>query len=898
MKLTLALVAALPALAGAAFGAELKSPDGRFQVTVAVRDGAPAYRVSWKGEALITDSRLGLELDKAPFGPLAVVGQKSTRHDETWAPAYGERSRVRDHYNQLTLDLRETAAPRRRLQLTFRAYDQGVALCYTLPKQPGLETVTIARERSEFRLPADWTAWATYSAQGAYAATPISKVRPGCERPLLIQAAPERFLAIAEAKLVDYSRMKLAPLAGDPHALVSDLGGPVTGPLPLTTPWRVVMAAGTPGRLLEQNDLLLNLNDPCAIADTSWIRPGKVIRDVTLSTAGAKECMDFCARNGLQYVLFDAGWYGPENSDTSDATGVRPGLRLDLQEVIRYGRERGVGVILYVNHKAAERQLDQILPLYHQWGVKGIKLGFVNVGSQQWTSWVAMAVRKAAENQLMVDVHDEYRPTGYARTYPNLMTVEGIAGDEVKDRSNAQTLTILFSRFLAGPADNTICYTNERVERLASHAYQLAKAVCLYSPLQHLFWYDRPAGLAGLPELEFFAHCPAAWDDTKVLQGEVGECAVMARRSGAQWFVGAMNAGRPRTFTVPLSFLAPGKKYVAHLYEDDPTVPTATHVRVTTQSVDAATVLHLAVSAQGGAAVWIAPVVPLKDVLQGPPPSEERVYKRAGKEPLKLYLFRPAGWKKSDRRTAAVWIHGGGWSAGSADAFFPHARYYALRGAVGVSIAYRLAKAGGPTVAECLTDCKSAIRYLRAHAAELGIDPQRIAVLGDSAGGHLAAALGTVEGFDDPADNRRVSAVPNAMVLYNPITDMTEGNWVRSVAPGKAPDAPILALARRLSPVFSVRPGQPPALLMHGLADQVVTPEQSRRFAAAMQAAGNRCDLALLDGARHAFVVTGYTAPAATVVNAIRTGDAFLASLGLLEGAPTLSEGVEEPRGR
>ena len=288
--------------------------------------------------------------------------------------------------------------------------------------------------------------------------------------------------------------------------------------------------------------------------------------------------------------------------------------------MIRYADERGIGIILYVNRRALERQLDEILPLYRQWGVKGVKYGFVHVGSQPWTAWLHEAVRKAAEHQLMVDIHDEYRPTGYSRTYPNLMTQEGIAGDETSP-TNELTLTILFTRMLAGAADNTICYYDQRVDRNASHAYQLAKAVCLYSPWQFLYWYDRPPpappdkGGAGNarsvigdePELEFFDRVPTVWDDTRVLHGQIGQYAVIARRRGAEWFLGGMNSGQARTLDVPLSFLRPGRRYVAHVYSDDPAVPTRTHVKIERLPVDASSVLKFTMSAQGGQAVRLTP---------------------------------------------------------------------------------------------------------------------------------------------------------------------------------------------------------------------------------------------------------------------------------------------------
>jgi len=616
---------------GVAGAVEVKSPNGQVCLSFEVKDfegakACPVYSVSYKGEIVVAESRLGLELDDGRLGDGMEPTVLSTgRHDTEWKPVYGERSTIRDCYNEVEVQLKETEAPHRVLNLTFRAYDEGAAFCYTIAKQPGLDRVAIAKEATEFRFRADHTAWAVYSAQGKYAKVVLGQVKRGCERPLTIQVADDVYLAVAEAGLVDYARMKLAPLPDRAHCLVSDLSGPVEAELPLTTPWRVIMVADSPGALLENNDIMLNLNAPCAIGDTSWIKPGKVIREVTLTTTGGKACVDFAVEHNLQYVEYDAGWYGPEYSDESDATTVtldpkRSKGPLDLPEVIRYAAERGIGIIVYVNRRALEKQLDEILPLFRRWGIKGVKYGFVNVGSQKWTSWLHEAIRKAADHQLMVDVHDEYRPTGYSRTYPNFMTQEGIAGDETSP-VNSLTLNILFTRMLAGAADNTICYYNERVARNASHAYQLAKAVCFYSPWQFLYWYDRPqaspkktggaggseTGIGIEPEIEFFDHCPTVWDDTKVIHGSIGEYAVIARRRGRDWFVGYMNSGQPRSFDVPLDFLAPGKKYIAHIYSDDPAISTRTHVRIDRSAVDCDTVLKVTASAQGGQAVRIVP---------------------------------------------------------------------------------------------------------------------------------------------------------------------------------------------------------------------------------------------------------------------------------------------------
>jgi len=526
----------------------------------------------------------------------------------------------------MVVDLAGTDLPTSNLQLTFRAYNQGVAFRYTIPRRPSLTQVVITTEKSEFGFAADHLAWAVYSAQGNYSAVPLSEIQSGCERPLTIRTSDDVFVAVAEARLVDYARMKLGPRTEPPLGLVSELSGPVLATLPLTTPWRVIMIADSPGELLENNDMLLNLNDPCAIDDTSWIKPGKVLREVTLTTIGGKACVDFAAEHSLQYVEFDAGWYGPENTEDSDARTVNVDPRrspgpLDLPEVISYAGERAIGILLYVNRRALERQLDEILPLYRQWGIKGVKYGFVNVGSQHWTTWLHEAVRKAAAHRLMVDVHDEYRPTGYSRTYPNLMTQEGIGGDETSP-SNAQTLTILFTRMLAGAGDNTICYYDPRVVLNASHAYQLAKSVCLYSPWQFVYWYDRPSsspqkkgGAGGSenrigdePELEFFDHVPTVWDDTKVIHGQIGRYAVIARRSGDRWFVGCMNSGESRALQLPLDFLKEGRQYMAHIYRDDENIPTRTRVRIERVPVTRESVLEAIMSAQGGQAMRIEPV--------------------------------------------------------------------------------------------------------------------------------------------------------------------------------------------------------------------------------------------------------------------------------------------------
>jgi alpha-glucosidase len=431
---------------------------------------------------------------------------------------------------------------------------------------------------------------------------------------------------LTEAEAVNYVRTRFVLDAGKPNTVTGAMYGDVDDIAPCHTPWRVIMAADKPGQLIENNDLLLNLNPPCEIENTWWIRPGKVMREVTLTTEGGKALVDFAVRRNLQYIHFDAGWYGPEGSKTSDATTVtvdpargKPGT-LNLKEVIEYARKRNVGVILYVNQRALYRQLDEILPLYANWGVAGIKFGFVQVGSQFWTAWMHEAVKKCAAYGLMVDIHDEYRPTGFSRTYPNLMTQEGIYGNE--EFPDATTnVTLPFTRFTQGAADYTICYYRRKWDgstrpdtahgpvsaRLlkTTSAHQLAMAVVYYSPLQYMYWYDKPSESQDEPELEFFDRVPTVWDDTKVLHGEPGRYITVARRSGNDWFVGTMTGNDGRKLNIPLDFLTEGKKYTAHIYCDDPKSKIRTKVGIKTLTVTGKSVLEAVMSPSGGQAIWI-----------------------------------------------------------------------------------------------------------------------------------------------------------------------------------------------------------------------------------------------------------------------------------------------------
>ncbi len=601
----------------------VESPDGSYEFTCFLDEEAEQifYSLDFQGKEAIQASRLGFVFADESEGPRNIKIRDVIREnmESSWKPVYGEKNEYPDVYARAVLNIEDGG---RKYRLVIRAYEEGVAFRFEFPGA-GME---ILEEKTEFALPKGTILWASERAQSEIFKISAAAVGKPIERPVLALLPDARFVAIGEAGLVNFARMKFAGSADAPGTLKAMLDSKVPVERAMHTPWRFIMAAEKPGQILENNYLLLNLNEPNRIKDPSWIKPGKVIREVTLTTRGGKACVDFAARHNLQFVEFDAGWYGHEYQDSSDATTVTvdPGRSkgpLDLHEVISYADSKGIGVILYVNRRALEKQLDEILPLYRSWGIKGVKYGFVNVGSQEWTSWLHDAVRKAADHQLMVDIHDEYRPTGFSRTYPNLMTQEGIRGDE-ESPDNAMVLKTIFTRMIAGAGDQTNCYFAPRVdEKMGSHASQLAKLVCVYSPWQFVYWYDRPLGsdiretgaggsrnrIIEVPELEFIDAVPTVWDDTRVIEGYPGKFAVIARRSGQRWFIGALNGSAERDFDIPLNFLSPGLDFQASLYYDDPEAGTLTGVSMEKQGVCSTGSIQRKIKAGNGLAVIIDP---------------------------------------------------------------------------------------------------------------------------------------------------------------------------------------------------------------------------------------------------------------------------------------------------
>lgn len=614
---------------------KVNSPDGKYEFTFYQKEysgGAKQmfYTVSYNGKSIIEESELGVLIKNQLFESalaipndtaqiwgenLVMIAKKASSVNEIWKPVYGERSTVRDNYNQLILNFQKgeegsqsmgNGYDKRRyyyMDFVVRAYNEGIAFRYHFPEATNGLFLHITGEQTQFTLPEGTMAYYERWAQGPYSLFPLKDWTDESERPLTMKLKDGLTIALLEAEMVDYARMKFRLSDKKANTLQASLYGSVDIITPYNTPWRVIMAAEKPVDLIANNDIILNLNPANKIEDVSWIKPGKVIRS-GLSQKEAMACVDFAAERNLQYVHLDAGWYGPEMSMKSDATKVRTDKDINFPELTSYAASKGIGIFVYVNQRALFQQLDQILPLYKKWGIKGIKFGFVQIGNQNWSTWLHNAIKKCAEYGILVDIHDEYRPTGFSRTYPNLLTQEGIRGNE--EFPDATHNTILpFTRFLAGAADYTICYYDKRLKN--THAHQLAMAAVYYSPLQFMYWYDNPTKYEGEPEIEFFDKIPTVWDDTKPLDGAPGEFVTIARRSNENWFLGTLGNNNSRKVTTPLDFLKAGEKYVANIYTDDEKMQTKTQVRVTRVIVDSNTKLQFLLKPRGGCAAYIAP---------------------------------------------------------------------------------------------------------------------------------------------------------------------------------------------------------------------------------------------------------------------------------------------------
>ncbi len=644
------VVAAEPASAPST--AELLSPDGHIAVTVST-SGALSYRVTVDGVPVLNDSRLGLRLRDGELGrDVTLVKADRAETDTTWINPLGKRRQVRDHHRELALTLRERAGGRE-FQVIFRAFDDGIGFRYALPAGTGAKDFVVEEELTEFAFTADNLCYAgdhthipsdEYDTRGGFAGSQeweflkqrLSDLSPDTVTGLpLLTHTPAAWVAVTEADLFDWAGMWLArkPLSAGTTAVTLrarlaprlDGQGLVKAVLPHASPWRVLMVGREPSRLIE-SDLVLNLSTPCQIADPSWVKPGMMAWDSWWSgvgkkdTATMKQFIQLAGDMGWPYQLVDGGWYVGTHTNVPrpDADITKTAPAIDMPELLRFAAENKVRlwVWLYWTDAAKGDAYKAAFALYEKWGLAGVKIDFMDRDDQEMVNWYEAVTRAAAEHHLMVNFHGAYKPTGMIRTWPNQITREGILGNEYNKWSRRVTaehrVTLPFTRFLAGPGDYTPggflnrspAQFQTRVNPTqvqGTRAGQLGLFVCYDSPVMCVS--DHPDHLRGQPGLDFLQVVPTVWDETRVLSGTVGEHLVMARRSGNDWFVGALNNDYTRVCSTKLDFLGEGKWKMRWWHDARDSDNNPEHIEIEERTVTAGETLNLRLSPGGGAVV-------------------------------------------------------------------------------------------------------------------------------------------------------------------------------------------------------------------------------------------------------------------------------------------------------
>ena len=647
---------------------KVTSPNG--QITLMLFDAAAVkdsgeqlnaadlrYAVEFHGRRLMETARLGLDLVGQPaLGPgMHLTSTQPESVDETYTIPVGKTSSVRDHYNGVRADFEDASG--RKLTVEARAFDDGVAFRYLVPDQPSLKQVRIANELTEFAYAKDAAAYPLIldgyqsSWEDEYQQRNVSGLHGDwlIGLPFLAEEPGIGWVAITEADIDNYAGMYLRKdskfgsrnIKADLSPHVNEAGKSVPGmavetSTPFNSPWRVFMIGDGPGKLIESN-IILNLNPPSKIADTSWIQAGKSTWDwwsgeaapsvsfkTGMNTATMKHYIDFASASGFPYMLIDAGWAmanrsGPQDySALADITKVTPDV--DMPELLRYAKEKHVKLWLWSHWTSVDKYMDQAFPLFEKWGIAGVKIDFMNRDDQWMVGFYHRVVETAAAHHLMIDFHGAYKPDGLRRTYPNLITRESVMGKEYLKWSSrtgpTHNVTLPFTRMLAGPMDYTPgAFGNSNRENfiarnlepmgLGTRAHELALYVVLESPLQMVS--DFPEHYAGQHDFEFIKQVPTTWDEVRVLDGRPMENITLARRSGKDWYVGSLTNWDQRDVKVSLSFLGEGN-YVAEIYADAPDAAVeATHTTLSKQPVDRNTVLDVHMVSGGGNAIWIHP---------------------------------------------------------------------------------------------------------------------------------------------------------------------------------------------------------------------------------------------------------------------------------------------------
>ncbi len=610
---------------------EVVSPSNVLKLVFELRDGSPTYRVSRFGHPVINTSNLGFLLrgQRSLDQGLEVASVKTKIVDETWTQVWGEEKEIRNHYNELRIELGEISGDLPRLGITFRVFDDGIGFRYRIPSQPGDKEIEITDELTQFALTDDHRAWWIPAYEGhryeyRYTDSPVS-LATKVHTPITFETKDGLYLSIHEAALTDFASMALTRTKG--NTLEADLvpwsdGIKVRGSAPLISPWRTIQIADSPGGLID-NYLILNLNEPNRLQDVSWIKPGKYVGiwweiHLTLSTwssgpnhgattENAKRYIDFAAKHGFDGVLvegWNVGWDGEWLDNRDKFSFTEPYPDYDLDYLAQYARERGVYLIGHHETTGGvenyERQMKDAFALCRRLGIRAVKTGYA-AGDQEiyrtdehgqthaerhhgqyMVRHYRKVVETAAKHRVAINVHEPIKDTGIRRTYPNMMTREGACGQEFNawggPRHNFpdHTTILPFTRLLAGPMDFTpgvfdLLYEEARPgERVSTTlAKQLALYVVIYSPLNMAA--GLPQNYEAKPEpFEFIKVVPTDWEETEVLHARIGDYVTMVRkdRHSEDWYLGSITDENGRCLEANLSFLEPNRQYVAEIYRD------------------------------------------------------------------------------------------------------------------------------------------------------------------------------------------------------------------------------------------------------------------------------------------------------------------------------------------
>ena len=661
-----ALLSSAPALAQANGPVSATSPDGKIAVALTTDgDGRAVYTVTRNGTTIIAPSRLGfLFTDVAKIDRrLEVTGSEVRDFDQTWNQPWGEWASIRNHYRELKVHLRETTALARVFAVTFRIYDDGVGFRYEFPQQPQMAQTNIADELTEFTFAQDGTAWWKPAflwnrEEYLYNKTALSSVS-NADTPITIKLSDGTHVALHEAALVDYSGMAVSRTEGTTlrAALHPGAGRPkVEKTGAWNTPWRTLIIADNAAGLY-QSHLMLNLNEPNKLGDVSWFKPGKfagvwwnMIKGEWTwargpkhgaTNANVKRYIDFAAANGVPDVLvegWNVGWDGDWFGNGNDMDFARPTEDFDVKMLAAYAKKKGVRLVGHHETGGAashyEAQFDKAFKFAADHNYMVVKTGYVTDAGQiervdpdgskyrewhqgQWMSNHFVRVAEAAAKyKIAFDSHEPIKGTGLQRTYPNWVAREGMRGMEYNawpgKNPPEHEANLVFTRMLEGPMDFTpgvlSLKGSDDSNILSTIAKQLALYVVIYSPVQMVA--DTPENYAKYPgPMKFIRDVPTDWQETRVLNGEVGDFATIARkqRGGEDWYLGAVGDEEARTVSFKLDFLTPGKKYVAEIYRDGDDADYRTDKRhsivIEQKAVSSADAMTLRLAPGGGAAV-------------------------------------------------------------------------------------------------------------------------------------------------------------------------------------------------------------------------------------------------------------------------------------------------------